>query len=51
MKIASEGGGSIALEYETFRFRKGESFVVLIDSVEVLRVTAGAELDSAGFSV
>ena len=41
MKIVSHNGGSLAIEFETFRMRKGESFLVLVDDVEVLNVDAG----------
>jgi hypothetical protein len=33
----------MTLDYETFRLRQGESFMVFIDSEEVLRVNAGNE--------
>ena len=41
MRIADELGGSLTIEYETFRLRKGEAFLVFIDSKEVLSVQAG----------
>ena len=44
-------GGSLSIEYETYRLREGEAFLVFIDSDEVLKVTADEEIDSAGFSV
>ena len=50
VNIVSEYG-YIELEFETYKLRRGEEFVVFIDSVEVLKIDAGDELDSAGFSV
>lgn len=44
-------GGSIFIEYETFRLRDDESFLVFIDSEEKLKVTKDVEADDAGFSV
>ena len=38
----------MTLEYETYRLRDGEAFIVFIDSVEVLKVTG--EKDSSGLS-
>ena len=51
MRIGSELGGSITIEYETFRLREGEAFLVFIDNYEVLKVEPDSEVDSAGFSV
>ena len=41
MRIVDELGGSLTIEYETFRLRDGEAFLVFIDSKEVLTVKAG----------
>ena len=41
----------MTIEYETFRLRDGEAFLVFIDSDEVLKVSSDDEIDSAGFSV
>lgn len=43
MRIGSELGGSMSIEYETEKLRAGEAFIVFIDSVEVLKVTGGVE--------
>ena len=51
MRIGSEKGGQMQLEYTTFRLREGESFLIFIDSVEVLKETVKyKELDKDGFS-
>ena len=41
----------MTVEYETFRLREGEAFIVFINSDEVLKVLPDDEVDSAGFSV
>ena len=50
MRIANNLGGSMTIEYETFRLRKGESFLVFIDSLQVLKVEAGNDTEHGGFS-
>ena len=40
----------MTIEYETFRLRKKEAFLVFIDSLQVLKVDAGDETESGGFS-
>ena len=50
MHIANALGGSMTIEYETFRLRKKEAFLVFIDSLQVLKVDAGDETESGGFS-
>ena len=47
----SDDIGSLTIEYQTYRLRKGEAFLVFIDGDEVLKVTAKKEVDSGGFSV
>ena len=32
IEIGNELGGSMSIEYETFRLREGEAFIVFIDS-------------------
>ena len=44
-------GGSIWIEYETYRLRDEESFLIFIDGEEMLKVTKDVEADDAGFSV
>mmetsp|Transcript_41374 Transcript_41374/g.54417 ORF Transcript_41374/g.54417 Transcript_41374/m.54417 type:complete len:90 (-) Transcript_41374:1188-1457(-) len=51
MRIGNELGGTLTVDFETFRLRKYEFFLIFIDSKEVLNVTAGKEVDSAGLSV
>lgn len=41
MRIGSELGGSMTIEYDTYSLRKGEAFLVFIDSQEVLKDTRG----------
>ena len=41
----------MTIDYETFRLREGEAFVMFIDNDEVLKVIPDNEVDSAGFSV
>lgn len=50
IRIVDRLGGSVSIEYETFRLRKSEAFLVFIDSKEVLKVGVGNEVDSAGYS-
>ena len=50
MHIANALGGSMTIEYETFRLRKKEAFLVFIDSLQVLKVEAGEEIEHGGFS-
>ena len=50
MHIANALGGSMTIEYETFRLRKKEAFLVFIDSLQVLKVEAGEETEHGGFS-
>ena len=50
MHIANSLGGSMTIEYETFRLRKKEAFLVFIDSLEVLKVEAGNDTEHGGFS-
>ena len=50
MHIANALGGSMTIEYETFRLRKKEAFLVFIDSLQVLKVEAGDEIEHGGFS-
>jgi len=51
MRIADEFGGSLTIEYETFKLGKKEAFLVFIDSKEVLSVTRGDQVDDLGFSI
>ena len=50
IRVADEMGGTMTIDYETFRLRGGEAFLVFVDSKEVLRVTAGRRLDRDGYS-
>ena len=51
MRIADELGGSLTIEYETFKLRTGEAFLIFIDSEQVLSVDAGKSVDEHGFSI
>lgn len=51
MRVGNELGGTMTVEFETYRLRAGEAFLIFIDSQEVLSVRPGEELDEAGFSV
>ena len=48
--IVGPQGGSLTIDYETFKLRNFEYFLILIDQVEVLRVGPGEDLEE-GFSV
>ena len=50
VEIVNELGGSMTIEYETFRLREGEAFIVFIDSEQVMKVDCGKELDNVGLS-
>lgn len=51
MKIGSEFGGTMTIEYETSQLRRGESFLVFIDGVEQLNIGPGTALNQIGYSV
>ena len=50
IRVADEMGGSVTIDYDTFRLRRGEAFLVFVDSKQVLSVTAGRKLDPEGYS-
>ena len=41
MRIGADAGGSMTIDYETFKLRQGEAFIVYDNSKEVLKVEAG----------
>ena len=48
MIIASEQGGKMILEYETFRLKANEYFLVIIDAEVVLQAKAEAPFEDGG---
>ena len=40
----------MTIEYETFRLRAGEAFIVFIDSEQVMKVESGSDVDNVGLS-
>ena len=40
----------MTIEYETFRLRDGEAFIIFIDSEQVMKVESGSDVDNDGLS-
>ena len=50
MRIGSELGGSMTIEFITYKLRRGESFIIFIDAKEVANIKVGKDKDSHGYS-
>ena len=48
MIIAAENGGKMIIEYETFRLKANEFFLVIIDAEVVLQAKAEAPFEDGG---
>ena len=51
MRIGSELGGSMTIEFLTYKLRRGESFIIFIDAKEVANVKLGHDKDNKGYSL
>jgi len=48
--FVDELGGTISIEYETARLRKGEAFIIFIDGEQVVRNAPVTGFDTDGYS-